>query len=488
MTAARVAGTNRRNAITLIDLLTSGWLWGLALTVCFYALLPYSPIYRADAQRYFCAHWIEYATTGLFFVGMATLILKSFSIPSETAALRADALDGLTPRADQSAVTTADQIEEHLRLVARQMAASIVVRRIREVCDYVRARRSANGLESHLSYLAELGSGRHHESYALIRTITWAVPILGFLGTVIGITMAIANVTPDQLSSSLNEVTAGLAVAFDTTALSLALSMILVFTTFVVERAEQRQLDQVEDYLVQRLTALFPAEEAQGKSLMTVESESAKLWLQETERLIQLQQAQWQETLSGVRQRWSDTLDQQQQLLAESLQVAAAQTLADHARHLTDLRQEWAAALQQGAETLAARWQAVQSEWQTEQSAARRDLVEIWTGFREELQASTTEQTRQTERLAQTLSSSVISWQADLRNATGTAVDQLAELRRHAEVLDHLAGHQSELIDLDERLMRSLETVRVADTLESTVLNLNAAVHLLTARTLPKAA
>ncbi|MEI2659369.1 MAG: MotA/TolQ/ExbB proton channel family protein [Bifidobacterium adolescentis] len=52
----------------------------------------------------------------------------------------------------------------------------------------------------------------------LIRTITWAVPILGFLGTVIGITMAIANITPDQLESSLGEVTAGLAVAFDTTA------------------------------------------------------------------------------------------------------------------------------------------------------------------------------------------------------------------------------------------------------------------------------
>ena len=78
-----------------------------------------------------------------------------------------------------------------------------------------------------MTYLAELGSGRLHDGYALIRTITWAVPILGFLGTVIGITMAIANITPDKLEASLPEVTAGLAVAFDTTALSLALSMLL---------------------------------------------------------------------------------------------------------------------------------------------------------------------------------------------------------------------------------------------------------------------
>ena len=66
--------------------------------------------------------------------------------------------------------------------------------------------------------LADQAAERLHESYSLVRTITWAVPILGFLGTVVGITMAIANVTPEQLDTSLGEVTDGLAVAFDTTA------------------------------------------------------------------------------------------------------------------------------------------------------------------------------------------------------------------------------------------------------------------------------
>lgn len=93
------------------------------------------------------------------------------------------------------------------------------------------------------------------QSFQLIRTVTWAVPIMGFLGTVIGITMAIANVTPEQLDSSLPEVTSGLAVAFDTTAQALGMSMVLVFGTFVIERAEQSVLNELEEFGINALAA-----------------------------------------------------------------------------------------------------------------------------------------------------------------------------------------------------------------------------------------
>lgn len=488
MTARQTRAANSSWQTGTADFLTSGWLWGIALTVAFYAGLPYLPAYRDEAQRYFCAHWIEYATTGLFFVGMATLFVKSLRIPFERAALQSDVLEGLSPRANQPAVSTADQIEQHLRLVARHSADTIVVRRIREVCEYIRARCSADGLESHLNYLAELGSGRTHESYALIRTITWAVPILGFLGTVIGITMAIANVTPDQLSSSLNDVTAGLAVAFDTTALSLALSMILVFATFVIERTEQRHLDGVEDFLVQRLTALFPTANTPSHPLLEAESHTAQQWIRETELLIQVQQDEWRRTMDELRKRWMETLELQQLQLTESLQTAARQTVVDHASQLGEIRSEIGGTMLQGAQALAARWEDVQRNWQAEQSAIRDDLVAIWAGFRDELHSATTAQTHHAARLIDALGISVGSWQTDLQQATAVATETLEELRRQTEVLQRLAGQEAELIRLEDRISQNLETVRVADSLEETMLSLNAAVHLLTARTMPKAA
>lgn len=483
---SRTATARAESGVT--DFLTSGWLWGIALTAAFYAGLPHLPVYRAEAQRYFCAHWIEYATTGLFFVGMATLFFKSLRIPFERAALQADVLEGLAPKANQPASAMADQIEQHLRLVARQTADSIVVRRIREVCEYIRARCSADGLESHLNYLAEIGSGRAHQSYALIRTITWAVPILGFLGTVIGITMAIANVTPDQLSSSLNDVTAGLAVAFDTTALSLALSMILVFATFVIERAEQQHLDGVEDFLVQRLTALFPAANTPSHPLLEAESQTAQQWIRETELLIQVQQEEWRRTMDELRKRWMETLELQQRQLAESLQLVTRQTVADHAGQLGEIRSEIGNAMLQGAQALAARWEDVQRNWQAEQSAIRDDLVAIWAGFRDELQSAATAHSQQAARLIDSLGISVSGWQSDLHRATLATEETLTELRRQSEALESLAGQEKELIQLEGRIAQKLESARVAESLEETVLSLNAAVHLLTARTIPKAA
>ena len=76
-----------------------------------------------------------------------------------------------------------------------------------------RQRQSHQSLEEHLRYLAERAADRLHASYALVRTVTWAVPILGFLGTVIGITMAIANISPSELQSSLTDVISGLSIS-----------------------------------------------------------------------------------------------------------------------------------------------------------------------------------------------------------------------------------------------------------------------------------
>jgi hypothetical protein len=85
------------------SLLTSGWLWGLGLTFAFYAAIPYVPVDKAHFERYFTAHWIEYASTGLFFIGLATLLLRATSLPAERRVLSAGLLDGLDLRADEAA-------------------------------------------------------------------------------------------------------------------------------------------------------------------------------------------------------------------------------------------------------------------------------------------------------------------------------------------------------------------------------------------------
>ncbi|MBS0203635.1 MAG: MotA/TolQ/ExbB proton channel family protein [Planctomycetes bacterium] len=469
-------------------IVTSPWMWGTAVTFAFYAALPFVPIYQETISRYFTAHWIEYATTSLFFIGTATLLMKAARIPAERSALGADLLDGLKLEESQDAVGTARGIDTHLDLVARRCEDSLLVRRIRDVIDYVIGRRSADGLEGHLNYLSDLAAGRLHDGYSLIRTITWAVPILGFLGTVIGITMAIANITPDQLESSLPEVTSGLAVAFDTTALSLALSMILVFGTFIIERAEQRTLDDVEDVGIKQLICLFPSAGAPVGPLVSAEAEAAAQLLKRTEGMINWQMELWETSLESLRERWASTLSRQQEVLDQAFQSGLTNALTDHSEQLAAARTEFVRAYEASSMTIARQVAESQAALVEQQQHSATLISETWQAFHSDLTAARDGQTESMTRLTDSLTGAVMVWSDRLEEATRGMTDQLRELRQQGTTLLKLTEQESELVRLEERLAQNLDSVRVVDSLEETLLNLNAAVNLMTARVKGKAA
>src|SRR5690606_19502335 len=95
-------------------LFSSPVLWGGLFTVGFYALIPYWPVQRELAQRYFCSHPLEYATATLFFVGVAILGLKALRLRAERAVLRIDTT-GAGPTADG----VADPLESIGRIAHR---------------------------------------------------------------------------------------------------------------------------------------------------------------------------------------------------------------------------------------------------------------------------------------------------------------------------------------------------------------------------------
>ena len=63
------------------------------------------------------------------------------------------------------------------------------------------------------------------KSYAVPRVMIWAIPLMGFIGTVVGISKAVAGFSGflqtaeeiDQIKQAIGGVTTGLAIAFDTT-------------------------------------------------------------------------------------------------------------------------------------------------------------------------------------------------------------------------------------------------------------------------------
>jgi DNA anti-recombination protein RmuC len=144
--------------------------------------------------------------------------------------------------------------------------------------------------------------------------------------------LAVANLSPEALESSLPLVTSGLGVAFDTTALSLILSIVLMFTQFIVDRMETRLLDKVDGMvgseLVGRFQELGTGTDPQLASVRNMVEQSVR----GTEQLVQKQIDMWQQTIDAAHQHWASLVSGTQQQLEESLATALTQSLDQHAQ------------------------------------------------------------------------------------------------------------------------------------------------------------
>ncbi|RPI84253.1 MAG: hypothetical protein EHM42_07655, partial [Planctomycetaceae bacterium] len=325
-------------------ILTSPLLWGIALTVGFYQALQFFPEdWKQFNNRYFCDHWILYTETGAFFLGLAILLRKAVGLLPEHRALEAVKLDQLQFEPRLSDELRATEVAQTACSVRPGLLHTHWLKRIVNVCEYVINRGSADGLEEHLKYRADLAVESLGGSLAFLRTITWAIPILGFLGTVIGITMALASLKfdPSELASSFELALVGLGVAFDTTALALSLSLVLVFGTYLVERAEGGVLSRVEELGIARLSPLLTAGDNLVTPLVEAENQAAEHLLKRTEALVNWQTGMWQQALEGLRSRWVESAEDQQARFAESLQTGMSATLAGHAHDLASVRGEF---------------------------------------------------------------------------------------------------------------------------------------------------
>ena len=98
-------------------------------------------------------------------------------------------------------------------------------------------------------------------SYSVPRILVWAIPLLGFIGTVVGISKAVNGFSGflqdagdvEQIKAGIGTVTGGLAVAFDTTLLALFLSVLVMIPLVLIERYESRLLLRIDIFINDKL-------------------------------------------------------------------------------------------------------------------------------------------------------------------------------------------------------------------------------------------
>ena len=141
-----------------------------------------------------------------------------------------------------------------LRLALNKFATS---RSGRDVSDVVRTQ-------------ADVDMGRLVSSMSMVHYLAWAIPAIGFLGTVRGLagSLTLGGETNLAVASFIKEATGHLNVAFDCTLVALALSLVVMFLLHAVQREEEGLVIDCQqyclDHLVSRLYDIEPEAGAGG--------------------------------------------------------------------------------------------------------------------------------------------------------------------------------------------------------------------------------
>jgi biopolymer transport protein ExbB/TolQ len=345
---------------------------GLGLTVVVYWALHRYLEPDSLVLRYLAAHWVEYVETWMFIWACLALIAKTIDLSRQRLALKQRLLpswNGTTVP-----VTEASMLLDQLARLPRWLQASLVGQRVRGALEFVESRGSTDGLDDHLRSQSDNDANAVEGSYALIRFITWAIPILGFLGTVLGITEAIANVTPEQLANSITGVTGGLAIAFDTTAIALVFSMCVMFFSFVLDRGEQGVLGSVDAYAEQELAHRFERHGAEGNELLGIVGKSTQLLIQAIEQLVQRQADVWARSLTSLQSRLEQSERQQHERVISTLTQALERSLKTHQDRLVEVEQRIGADLAKGLQPLQGIGQALERTQQALVQQAERTV------------------------------------------------------------------------------------------------------------------
>jgi biopolymer transport protein ExbB/TolQ len=163
-------------------------------------------------------------------------------------------------------------VPQHREFVLNETTAKTVLDRVRSLVDDTRYFILLNRIDRALSNLQNIGGvsdvstilkaqsendeNQVASSYAIIHAMIWAIPVLGFVGTVLGLSMAIRKFTDalsgttdiNQIKEHLKEVTAGLSTAFECTLVGLAFALLLHLLSDLVQQKETDFLDECNDY------------------------------------------------------------------------------------------------------------------------------------------------------------------------------------------------------------------------------------------------
>ncbi len=227
-------------------------------TIAFYAaMIPLSGTYLGDmfTQRGPTQH----ATVFLSAWALMILLIKSQKLFLQRKALNYSVVPEVSEFVLSSA--TVDQVVQQIMLIADDPRQFLLYNRILIALSNLRNLGRVADVDDILRSQASQEESSMETSYAIVQGFVWAIPVLGFIGTVLGLSTAIGEFSGvlgttkgvSEVSGALRGVTAGLSTAFETTLAALVAALAIQLLMTILKKAEEEFLDECGEYCIRNV-------------------------------------------------------------------------------------------------------------------------------------------------------------------------------------------------------------------------------------------
>lgn len=204
---------------------------------------------------------VQYATTLLMFWCLGILVLKMVNIRKQRRAMLIQALP--EDISGEISPQNLKEFHDHVIRFPEPLRNTYMVNRVRKALEFFYIRRNNPEVAQMITSQSEVDAAKVAGSYALVKVFLWAIPIMGFIGTVVGIGGAIGGFDAvlgageggdmSAIKEPLTQVLGDMGVAFDTTLLALVFSILLSFPASALQNQEDDLVTDVDEYCIDNL-------------------------------------------------------------------------------------------------------------------------------------------------------------------------------------------------------------------------------------------
>ncbi len=303
---------------------------------------------------------VQAATTYLFWVAVSFIFMRGYSLAKERRARKDLGLEALESISRDDAVGLAANLSQKPRQTTE-------IRRLSALLRAFASREEPIALNEELSRSDQEQVERGH---LLINALKHLIPVLGFFGTVLGLSWGMVSFpqaaagakSVEELRVTLQEFASSLSVAFETTLLALGYTIILVVLVSLLRQREEAFVTQIDE-IAKEAMGRFRHDEPRSTGDMVA---ALRAWLPELERSVSGGASRFLNSLSAQSEQLAveirKTADTSADRLASEARSAKADMQASLTQATSELHQRITEAMAQSTSQLATELQSIKAK------------------------------------------------------------------------------------------------------------------------------